>query len=328
MNEKTETVKSWCIEQLGCPYIWGATKRACTPDYRKSRMAALEKDYPQYAEKIKKNCPRLMEKATSCKGCKWAKDGVGRLAYDCAQLTRFALYTVGIALVSGANSQWQKTAYAIKGEIKDMPKNLLCLVYRQDDDKRMHHTGVYMGDGWVVHAKGHDYGVVREQLDKIDKPLTHFGIPAGLYSDQELRDAGIDPSGNVPTLRRGSTGKVVKDLQLYLNAKIGAGLEPDGVFGAKTEEAVKAFQKKHGLTADGVVGPKTWAAMGVVPEQPEEPDEPTEEPDADEEPEEPAAHPPDMVSVPRMWLLSVAQTLEEIALDIREYSGGGSHAEG
>jgi putative chitinase len=39
------------------------------------------------------------------------------------------------------------------------------------------------------------------------------------------------------------------------------GLEPIGNFGPKTEEAVKAFQTKNGLTADGKVGPNTWAKI-------------------------------------------------------------------
>ena len=38
----------------------------------------------------------------------------------------------------------------------------------------------------------------------------------------------------------------------------------DGIFGPLTEEAVKEFQKRKGLTADGVVGAKTWAALGVT----------------------------------------------------------------
>ena len=38
----------------------------------------------------------------------------------------------------------------------------------------------------------------------------------------------------------------------------------DGVFGSGTLEAVKRFQKKNGLTADGIVGPKTAAAMGLA----------------------------------------------------------------
>lgn len=57
-------------------------------------------------------------------------------------------------------------------------------------------------------------------------------------------------------LKLGSKGKEVEDLQKYLKIKV------DGDFGPKTEESVKKFQKENKLTADGVVGEKTWNAMG------------------------------------------------------------------
>lgn len=57
----------------------------------------------------------------------------------------------------------------------------------------------------------------------------------------------------MPELKRGSSGKAVKMLQAFLG-----GLTVDGDYGAKTEKAVKAFQKATGLSQDGVVGPKTW----------------------------------------------------------------------
>lgn len=60
------------------------------------------------------------------------------------------------------------------------------------------------------------------------------------------------------TLKRGSRGSEVKTLQGKLN------LMADGIFGPLTEEAVKEFQKCKGLTADGVVGAQTWAALGVT----------------------------------------------------------------
>ena len=302
MNECVETVKSWCIEQTGCPYIYGATGQACTPAYRRARI----EQYPQYENNITRNCQILSNRATSCAGCKWARDGVGRLAYDCAQLTRFSMKQAGIALVSGANSQWQKTAFVLKGELDDMPRGLLCLIYRDDEGKKGH-TGVYTGDGYVVHAKGHDYGVVREKMG--ESRFTHFGIPAGLYSDAELKAAGIDPSGNLPTLRRGSKGELVKQLQRYLNKWDERNdLTVDGVFGEKTEEAVKAYQRDNGLTADGVVGPKTWAELGVVPEPPEEPEAPDEEEET--------------VRVPKRMLEVWAETLEDLALDVRGFAGG------
>lgn len=61
------------------------------------------------------------------------------------------------------------------------------------------------------------------------------------------------------TLKRGSRGSEVKTLQSKLN------LLADGIFGPLTEEAVKEFQKTKGLTVDGVVGTRTWAALGVSP---------------------------------------------------------------
>ena len=61
-------------------------------------------------------------------------------------------------------------------------------------------------------------------------------------------------------LKRGDNNENVKQLQTKL------GLDPVGNFGPKTEEAVKAFQSKNGLTADGIVGDGTWnKIMGTAP---------------------------------------------------------------
>src|ERR1700716_1301557 len=61
-----------------------------------------------------------------------------------------------------------------------------------------------------------------------------------------------------PTLQRGSTDPAVRDLQEALKA-LGYNPGPiDGVFGATTEAAVKAFQQARGITADGIVGKVTW----------------------------------------------------------------------
>lgn len=64
-----------------------------------------------------------------------------------------------------------------------------------------------------------------------------------------------------PTIRRGSTGPDVQYLQGRLSA-LGYWIAVDGVFGPGTESTVRSFQSSNGLTADGVVGPNTWAALG------------------------------------------------------------------
>ena len=61
-------------------------------------------------------------------------------------------------------------------------------------------------------------------------------------------------------LQRGSTGDDVKALQQQLNAA-GYNLDADGVFGAKTQAAVKDYQTKNGLSVDGIVGSQTNAAL-------------------------------------------------------------------
>lgn len=69
------------------------------------------------------------------------------------------------------------------------------------------------------------------------------------------------------TLRRGSFGDDVRELQRFLKVTV------DGYFGPKTEAAVKVYQRENGLTVDGVVGPVTRSKMlgGPVVEIPELP---------------------------------------------------------
>ncbi|WP_053221564.1 peptidoglycan-binding domain-containing protein [Limnoraphis robusta] len=74
----------------------------------------------------------------------------------------------------------------------------------------------------------------------------------------QMTTAPLDnPDGSFPILKAGNTGDSVRELQTRLN-NIEANLGIDGVFGPKTVAAVKQFQSKFGLVADGIVGPKTW----------------------------------------------------------------------
>ena len=64
-----------------------------------------------------------------------------------------------------------------------------------------------------------------------------------------------------PTLKLGAKGNITKLLQRILKAYGIANLKIDGVFGTNTYNAVVAYQKLKGLTADGEVGPNTWKAL-------------------------------------------------------------------
>lgn len=64
-----------------------------------------------------------------------------------------------------------------------------------------------------------------------------------------------------PTLRRGDRSDDVAYLQGLLNdAGYDAGAT-DGIFGARTDGAVRSFQSDEGLTVDGIVGKRTWTAL-------------------------------------------------------------------
>lgn len=66
-----------------------------------------------------------------------------------------------------------------------------------------------------------------------------------------------------PVLHRGSKGNAVADLQGMLR-DLGFKLAIDGDFGPATEVAVTRFQADHRLRADGLVGPRTWAALDAA----------------------------------------------------------------
>jgi len=66
------------------------------------------------------------------------------------------------------------------------------------------------------------------------------------------------------TVRIGARGNAVNQIQQRLRERGASELTPDGRFGQRTDRAVRAFQREHGLTADGVVGPRTAAALGLT----------------------------------------------------------------
>lgn len=63
------------------------------------------------------------------------------------------------------------------------------------------------------------------------------------------------------TVRLGSRGAEVRNLQAELKAAGVLAGKVDGVFGKQTLAAVKKFQARHRLAQDGVVGPRTWAKL-------------------------------------------------------------------
>jgi peptidoglycan hydrolase-like protein with peptidoglycan-binding domain len=72
--------------------------------------------------------------------------------------------------------------------------------------------------------------------------------------------------GPEPLYRGRSSGAAVVQLQRRLNHQypVGADLREDGEYGPATEAAVRAFQRRAGLLVDGIAGPATLEALGLV----------------------------------------------------------------
>ncbi len=85
----------------------------------------------------------------------------------------------------------------------------------------------------------------------------------------ELETLALEVPADMPTVRRGSRGTAVADLQRRLVAAGFNAGSVDGIFGSNSDAAVRAFQQSRGLSVDGIAGPMTWVALlGQSPAQP------------------------------------------------------------
>lgn len=249
MPSKREAMTARAISLVGCGYIYGATGWICTP----SRLAQQEKQYPSFAKQMKRY------------GKKW----MGKPCYDCAQLTRDVARQAGISLPSGATSQWRAAGiWKEKDVIDTLPDEAGIFLFTMRDG-RMTHTGVSIGNGEEVDARGHAYGVVRRKISETS--YTHWARLAIDYNAPIEAENPV-PEPTKPTLRTGSRGEDVRILQENLRQLGFLNDTADGIFGTNTNAAVRNFQKAQGLSVDGVVGAGTWAALGAaMPQEEEEP---------------------------------------------------------
>ena len=124
-------------------------------------------------------------------------------------------------------------------------------------------------DFWVARYPSADNGTIKENLAPRYAKIWQYsskgrvpGIVGNVDMDIELADL-VDnrPTGNpyaVPTktMKNGSSGNGVRWLQYELNTR-GFQLVVDGVFGSRTEQAVRDYQNSRMLVCDGIVGPVT-----------------------------------------------------------------------
>ena len=224
-------------------YIWGAAGMIWTEEQQK---AATRKQTIEY-------------------GSRW----IGHHVADCSGLFSWAFKQLGGYMYHGSNTMWAKYTVS-SGKLKNgkrtdggdlMPGTAVFTDHEGDKT----HVGLYVGGGYVIEAAGTQQGVIKSKVT--NAKWTHWGVLKGVIMNMtEKPGEGQKPAEARPTLRKGSAGDYVSLMQTMLvNRGYSLG-SVDGIFGAKTDAAVRAFQKANGLTADGICGPATWAELDRVPE--------------------------------------------------------------
>lgn len=203
---------------IGQGYIYGAKGQTCSPEFRRQQA----EQYPEQSDRILGI------------GAKW--DGMP--VWDCAQLTRAAARSGGVTLVSGATSQWTKTDWDETGEIDSLPKNEVLFLYRRQNGSTttMQHTGVAIGDGTCVHARGTAYGVVHQAIEEY--PWTHWARPKwqdaeSAKDDQEVKEAMVQarvigPAGETVNLRGMPSKSAAVKERVRVGETVSAGTDRNG----------------------------------------------------------------------------------------------------
>ena len=269
-GEMTVSEAAWVLAVAceGWAYVFGAWGAFCTPGERKQRYR-----YNNIASILEK-CQRLRSSNPkgTCSGCKWYPDGEKTRCFDCRGFEDWLMKMFGFDLQGeGATGQWNTAAnWCIKSDdMSAIPQGVMVSVFIWDTaNKNMKHVGFYYNGDTVECSNG----------VTITRPMkkgrwTHWAV-AKLF-EKDLK--GYTPPAkepatntNYPTLRKGSRGDWVTILQqkLILRGYSCGSKGADGIYGNDTVKAVKAFQKANGLTADGIAGPKTWAAMDQAKTEP------------------------------------------------------------
>ena len=240
-SQLIEKFKQALSEKWG--YIWGTAGEKWTEEKQKELEKTTDSDHEQ--------------------GRIYGKKWIGHIVSDCSGLFSWAFKKLGGYMYHGSDTMYKKYC-TYHGELKKgkrtdgktLKPGTAVFVW---NGKKYSHVGLFIGNGFVIEACTTLKGVIKGKVTA--SKWTHWGELKGVDYNEDIPDTPVEPED--PVLRRGNKGEDVKTLQKLLVEKgysVGScGI--DGDFGQATQKAVKAFQKDHGLAADGVVGEKTWALL-------------------------------------------------------------------
>ena len=230
-------------------YIWGTAGEKWTAEKQKE----LEKTTD----------------ANRAQGRQYGSKWIGHRVADCSGLFSWAFRQLGGTIYHGSDTMYRKFCVN-KGELNKgkrtdrgtLKPGTAVFVW---NGSSYSHVGLYAGNGIVIEAMSTLKGVTTTKVTA--GKWTHWGEVTGVdyagdNAELRMQNAELNAENRL-TIRRGSKGETVAEMQGILE-RLGYDLGScgvDGDFGRMTEKAVKAFQKDHGLTVDGICGPKTWKEL-------------------------------------------------------------------
>jgi len=278
-------------------YIWGKAGTLWTEEKQRALMAS-------YAAS-----GRTELRYSAKYGDKW----IGHYVADCSGLFRWAFLQLGGDIYHGSDTIW-KRYLSVRGTLKNglrsngtAPRPGSAVFLLNKNTGKRSHIGLYCGDGICIEARGTKAGVVTSSLSHWDE----WGELRGVHYDG---DEEVIPMG---TLRRGSRGDEVSELQEMLSTLGYDCGKTDGVYGEKTEAAVRAFQLEEELEVDGIAGPKTRTALQAAWDEMQTGGHPTAEEQAEELQEQlqPPEEPEETVTItlPKPLYRALAEAFETAA---------------
>lgn len=295
-----EHFAAFCLKMVGQPYWMGTCLYKCTrsllnrkseqyaSSYGSSRTARYTQDIA-----LKKVCADCIGGA---KGYAWSGGGQGVLETFGTDKAITSKYGSNGCPDKGANSMFShaKSKGMDWGAIGTLPELVGIALHKSG------HVGYYVGGGYAVEWKGFNYGCVKTKVagrgwtSWYKLPFINYGVVSTTKHDESMPAADTVRNLSYKSGKTMQRGEDVRKLQVDLNTLgFDCGVA-DGIFGKKTDAAVRAFQaavnewreaagrlateipqesnrvataqyaSRPKLEMDGIVGPKTRSALELA----------------------------------------------------------------
>lgn len=257
-------------KMIGGPYWYGTCLYKCTSSALSRKSAQYPSHYGSNRTARYKQDVAAKKVAADCigaaKGYAWTGGGQGVLEAIGTDKTFTSKYGSNGCPDKGANSMFSyaKSKGMDWGAISMLPEIVGVALHKSG------HVGYYIGNGYAVEWRGFAYGCVKTKVAGrgwthwYKLPFINYGAVSATEPDV---DTPVDDTVRNLSYKAGKPllhGEDVRKLQVDLNALGFDCGDTDGIFGKKTDAAVRAFQAANNLEVDGIVGTKTRSAMELA----------------------------------------------------------------